>query len=51
VQELFNRFFAQTKIQFIQYVTRTVTRNYTLEREKAEMRRKLEEIQKSGNPN
>jgi hypothetical protein len=44
VQELYNKFFAQSKIKFIQHLSRTLTRNHTLEREKAELRRKLEEV-------
>lgn len=47
VQDLYNRFFAQNRIHFTQYLKRTFNRNATLEREKAEARRKLEDQAKS----
>lgn len=47
VQDLYNRFFAQNRIHFTQYLKRTFNRNATLEREKAEMRRKLDEQAKA----
>lgn len=47
VQDIYNRFFAQNRIHFLQSIKRTFNRNATLEREKAEMRRKVEELTKA----